>query len=250
MPQKPQLSALPRFVLVWVFTAIFWALLLGTYLLTLRLLPDAWLTHAIRFWGRAVLGILGIRLTLVNPMPWADPVRGRVPRVVVCNHQSALDLVWGAVICPPGVLAIGKREVLYIPVLNVIWWALRFIRIDRSNTQDAVARLQGVADAILSDDRTLVIAPEGTRSPDGQVLPFKKGAFHIAVQAQVPITPIVIHGAYELCPKTRLLAAAGELRLKFLPEVPTAGLTADDVDRLAAQVEAAVREGLRGLRQS
>jgi 1-acyl-sn-glycerol-3-phosphate acyltransferase len=198
------------------------------HFLTLRQLPDTWVQAAIRFWGRTALGIAGIQVVRVNPSTLED-LRSRV---AVCNHQSTLDVLWGATICPPSPLAIGKKEIVFIPVLNLIWWTMRFIRVDRSDTSRAIASLRGVADEILAGHRTLVVAPEGTRSRTAEMLPFKKGAFHLAIEAQVPLYPIVMAGAHELMPRGKPVARPGKILLSFLPPIETRGLTRDDVDSL------------------
>jgi 1-acyl-sn-glycerol-3-phosphate acyltransferase len=168
--------------------------------------------------------------------------------VVVCNHQSTLDLPWGGTICPPRPVTIGKKEVVFIPILNLIFWALDFIRVDRGNTKKALASLEGVADQLKKGKRSLVIAPEGTRSPSGELLPFKKGAFHIAVQAQAPICPVVVHGAHDCLPKHRLLPRKGTIYIQFLEPISTRGKTASDVSDLTQQTESAIREALTTLR--
>jgi 1-acyl-sn-glycerol-3-phosphate acyltransferase len=205
-----------RILIVWVLSAVYWPILLAFYVITLRRLPEAWRTGSIRLWGRATAFLLGVRVELETPYPFTDAR----PRVLVINHQSALDVVWGAMICPPAPLVIGKKEVIYIPLLNLVWWAFGFIHVDRKNSLKALRALQGVAQAIRAS-RSLIIAPEGTRSPDGLFLPFKKGAFHLSMQSGAPVFPIVVCGAYELMPKKAFTARPGVIRLRFLsPENP------------------------------
>jgi 1-acyl-sn-glycerol-3-phosphate acyltransferase len=217
---------LPRYLLAWLFMIVYWSAVLALHLLTLKRLPPVWMAAMIRFWGRASLKLLGIRLELITP----STVTSQSPRVVVTNHQSALDLLWGAAICPPAPLAIGKREVIYVPVLNLIWWVLDFVRIDRSNRATSVLALNRAGQKIIEGKRSLMIAPEGTRTPDGTILPFKKGAFHIARRAGVPIHPIIVSGAFELMSKKSLVPKPGVIRLSFLPPVSAqeAGAMADE----------------------
>jgi 1-acyl-sn-glycerol-3-phosphate acyltransferase len=99
-----------------------------------------------------------------------------------------------------------------------------------------IDRPDPVPEKIVKQSRSLFIAPEGTRSPTGQMLPFKKGAFHIAVQGGIPIYPILVHGAFELMPKSRIIARPGVICLKFLDPVPTRGLGTDDVDSLLTEI--------------
>ena len=128
---------------------------------------------------------MGVKLEIVGP----DLLTERKARVVVMNHQSTLDMAWMSAIIPPAPLVIGKKELIYIPMINLAWWAVRFIRIDRGNHAKAIAALAGVGEMIVRERRSLVIAPEGTRSRSGEIQHFKKGAFHMARQAGVPRLP-------------------------------------------------------------
>lgn len=226
------LVTLVRNLLAWTFALFFWTLVLLLALITLRQIPQSFMHQPIRLWGRVSLWILGIRLVCVN----ANPFTTRKSRVVICNHQSALDIPIAAAICPPAPLAVGKKEVLYVPLINLAWWIFRFIRIDRKDRQKALKSLAGVAEEVRNHERSFVIAPEGTRCLDGKMGPFKKGAFHIAIQAQAPICPVLIQGAFELMPKGTLLPRAGTVRIEFLSEAPTQGLTEKDLDALLETV--------------
>lgn len=236
------MGRLLRFVAGWVFTTFYWVTVISVYLLCLRRLPARWLTEVIQTWGRVSLWILGIRVVIENESTIGD----RAARVVIVNHQSALDVLWGALVCPLAPLSIGKKEVAYIPVFNVIWWALGFIFVDRSDHAKAIAALQGVSELIVREKRSLMIAPEGTRTPDGSILRFKKGAFHIARQAGVPVCPIVVTGAYELLPKRALLPRKGVIRVRFLAPVSSAGIAAGEenewIERIRGEMIRALQE--------
>ena len=233
------LQAFLRSLIAWIFTAVYWvftlAVMIGVYL---GRLPDKIAIEIIHFWGNAVLRILGIELEYLNESTLTEAAS----RVVVVNHQSALDLLWGAAICPPKPLAIGKKEVIYIPFLNVAWWVFGFIRIDRKNSASAIRALNRIVHLIQSGHRSLFIAPEGTRSHDGLFGPFKKGAFHIAIQAQAPIYPVVVSRAYELMTRRSFIARPGKIKVYFLPPVSTQGKTSDDVASLMEEVRAQMLE--------
>jgi 1-acyl-sn-glycerol-3-phosphate acyltransferase len=220
------MGRLLRSIVVWTFTTTYWSALIAVHLLCLKRLPPRWVAAAAQFWGRVTLRLLGIRLEILNE----STIATQQARVIIVNHQSAVDMAWGAAICPPAPLGIGKREIIYVPVFNLIWWGMGFIRINRSNHAAAIRALEGVASLITSGRRSLIVAPEGTRTPDGTIGPFKKGAFHIARQAQVPICPVVVSGAFETLPKGSVLPGKGHIRLRFLPPVPTQGLTRENED--------------------
>jgi 1-acyl-sn-glycerol-3-phosphate acyltransferase len=201
-----------RSILAWLFTAIYWPVVLTVHALTFKRLGHRWTTGEIHIWGRSVLRILGIYLIELN----SSPITERQARVVIINHQSALDLVWPAAICSPAPIAIGKKEVIFVPIINLCWWLLDFVRVDRKNHEKALRALSGVADKILSEKRALIVAPEGTRTRDGNVRPFKKGAFRIAQEARIPIYPIVVEGAYQLLPRNAWIPKSGTIRIKYL----------------------------------
>jgi 1-acyl-sn-glycerol-3-phosphate acyltransferase len=225
-------ASILRTATAWLYAGIYWSLFLVFYFLTFQRLGRRYVSRIIRFWGKSTLKILGIELEMVDPYPFENAAS----RVIICNHQSALDVVWGAVICPPGALAIGKKEVIYIPFINAVWWALKFIRVDRKNTVNAIASLKGVVEEITRNSRSLIIAPEGTRTSDGSILEFKKGAFHIALEGGIPIYPVIVTGAFELLPRTSIFPKPGKIRLHFLPKVDTASLNLSQLDSLKSQV--------------
>lgn len=197
----------------------------------------------LRGWARGVCAILGIRIELDN----ASTLEDEAPRVVVFNHQSALDMLWVPWICPPGPVALGKKEVVWIPVVNLAWWALDFRLVDRNDPRRAALCLKGLPEA-LGAGRSLLVAPEGTRSKDGSMLPFKKGAFVTAIRAGAPVYPVVVHGAYELLPKTSLVPKPGLIRLRFLPPVPTAGLGVGDAEALAERLRRSMAQAYDEMR--
>ena len=221
-----------RTIVFCLFTLIFLPLVVFLYLLSFKRLPDSWVAAAIRFWGAASIWIFGVELEFVNPSTFQD----RRPRVMICNHQSAFDLLWAARICPSGFFAIGKKEIIFVPVINLVWWAFNLVRVDRGNTRKAIESLRGVADEVVKNSRTLFVSPEGTRSYDGPILPFKKGPFHIAFERNIPIYPVVIFGVSRLLPRDGFLPKPGKMRMYFLPPVETQGKSLLEMDAFIAEV--------------
>jgi 1-acyl-sn-glycerol-3-phosphate acyltransferase len=140
---------------------------------------------------------------------------------VIVNHQSTLDIVWFCAITPNRLGAVGKRELIWVPIFNLSWWALRFFFIDRSNLESAISTLERAAENTLMHHRSVALSPEGTRSPDGRILPFKKGVFHLAMMGRFPLYPIVVCGAAEAMPKHALWARPHPISLRFLPPIST-----------------------------
>ncbi|XP_009473393.1 PREDICTED: 1-acyl-sn-glycerol-3-phosphate acyltransferase alpha-like, partial [Nipponia nippon] len=95
-------------------------------------------------------------------------------------------------VLPDRCVPIAKRELLYMGAVGVVCWLGGIIFIDRKRTHDAISVMAEAAHTMLSQDVRVWVFPEGTRNHSGSMLPFKRGAFHLAVQAQVPVVPIVI----------------------------------------------------------
>ena len=147
------------------------------------------------------------------------------------NHQSTLDIVWFSAIAPNRMGGIGKKEIRWVPFLNIAWWALHMHYIDRSNHDAALHTMKVVGEDLVRDRRTVGISPEGTRSDDGSIAPFKKGAFHLALTHQLPIYPIIISGPSDLMSKGSFLAKSGTIKIKFLESISTEEWTRDDLSR-------------------
>ena len=135
----------------------------------------------------AVCPLIGLKVRVTI----SDEVKSVGPAVYVCNHQSNFDIftVTGAV--RPGVVAVGKKSLLWLPFFGLIFWLSGNVLIDRSNRSRAIGTIGQVVDRIKHHGTSIWMFPEGTRSKGRGLLPFKAGAFHTAVQAEVPVVPIV-----------------------------------------------------------
>jgi 1-acyl-sn-glycerol-3-phosphate acyltransferase len=185
-----------------------------------------------RLWGRTVLAILGVRVTFVGEERLADIRAGRVgpswPCVMVTNHQSTLDVPLAGLLGPRYPLVMGKAELRYLPVFNLLWWAIGQRFVERGNRDAARATVDSFVRALRRRPRAVLLAPEGTRTLDGTVGPFKRGAFRIAAEAQVPIVPFTIEGAFDLMPKGRAWCPPGEVLLTVHAPIDTTGWRAED----------------------
>lgn len=159
------------------------------------------------------------------------------PYVVVSNHQSSLDLLGMMEVLPDRCVPIAKRELLWAGSAGLACWLAGIIFIDRKRTGDAISVMSEVAQTLLTQDVRVWVFPEGTRNHNGSMLPFKRGAFHLAVQAQVPIIPIVMSSYQDFySKKERRFTSPGRCQVRVLPPVSTEGLTPDDVPALADSV--------------
>ncbi|MBY8857658.1 HAD-IB family hydrolase [Nocardia sp. CA2R105] len=175
-----------------------------------RRMADSMITHA----AGGTLGATGVHMRITG----AEYARAPRPAVFVFNHQSQFDMVVLAAVLGSGFTGIVKKEVTSNPVFGPL---LRFAGatfIDRSDTAGTRAALAPVVETLKSG-LSIVIAPEGTRSLTPRVGPFKKGAFHIAAQAEVPIIPVVIRNAGEIAWRNSAMVRGGTVDVAVLPPI-------------------------------
>ncbi|MDH5273407.1 MAG: HAD-IB family hydrolase [Gammaproteobacteria bacterium] len=157
------------------------------------------------------------------------------PCIFLFNHQSRADVLVLAKLVRRDFTGVAKREMRDVPVVGkLLEWA-GVVFVDRANARDAIQAMQPLVDAIRRDGRSVCIAPEGTRSLTAELGPFKKGAFHLAVQAGVPIVPVVIHNSADVQPRNEFAMRPATVRVEVLPPVDTSHWR-------AASIEAHVRE--------
>lgn len=157
--------------------------------------------------------------------------------VFVANHQSYLDAAPLFACTGRRMGMVAKKELLNAPVLGYGMGFVNVVAIDRSNRERAVESLK-VAVERLRSGVSFGVCPEGTRAKPGEILPFKKGAFHMAVQAGVPIAPIALKNADILMGKGTGEAWPGTIEMVFLPPVDTSWVKSDkDLDSLVQQVQ-------------
>lgn len=156
------------------------------------------------------------------------------PGVYLFNHTNELDFFANAVVAPYATLVFGKRELARIPCLGWMWLLGGHPMIKRDQRDQWQQVLDHVTAQVASGRYATMIAPEGTRTRDGKLRPFKKGPFHMALAAGAPIVPVVIHDARALLNKGGL--RRGTLRLTILPPIPTAGWREEDLDRHVEEV--------------
>jgi 1-acyl-sn-glycerol-3-phosphate acyltransferase len=159
-------------------------------------------------WAPAGLWLCGVRLEVSAPHGFPEG-----PAIYASNHESAID-IWTLfrVIPRNGLRFIAKQELFRIPIFGWYLRLARFVPVDRGNRDRAVASLQE-AGRIVRSGTSLIAFPEGTRSRDGHVQPFKKGPFVVAMEAGVPVVPIAISGAVALNPKGPLSVSPGRVRV-------------------------------------
>ncbi|KFQ25160.1 1-acyl-sn-glycerol-3-phosphate acyltransferase alpha, partial [Merops nubicus] len=165
-----------------------------------------------------------------------ENLRTKKPFVLVLNHQTSLDILVMMEILPSRCVPIAKKEILYMGTFGLACWLSGLIFIDRKKKEESIATLTEVADSLHKENFSVLIFPEGTRNHGGSMLPFKRGAFQLAVKAQVPIIPVVISSYCNFYNQKEKRFTTGKSIVQIMPEVETLGLSPDDVPKLTEQV--------------
>jgi len=186
-------------------------------------------------WARQVLWLGGVKTSVraARGFSRADTY------VVASNHASQIDIpvLFAGLGMPIRFLA--KRSLFYIPLFGWSLWLARFVPVDRGHKRKARRSIDRAA-ARIRKGPSLVVFPEGTRSPDGLVRPFKSGAFVLAVKSEAPILPVALRGTFEVVPKTRMAVRPGPVELIIGTPIPTAGVPLEEKDALRRRVHEAV----------
>jgi 1-acyl-sn-glycerol-3-phosphate acyltransferase len=219
--------------LVGVVYTVFWASL---GILTWPLSPrgDLYLLYA-RTWSGWILKSLGIPLDVTG----RERLESDQTYVLMSNHQSVFDIFALFRSCDRPFRMVAKSTLFWIPILGWSMWMCGFIPIDRSNRDSAIRSLERAARKIRSGVSVLVF-PEGTRSRDGTLQPFKKGVFMLALKAGVPVVPVVVLGTDAIMEKGSLRVGRADVTVRIGTPIETAGRDARGRDRLMEEVRRAM----------
>ena len=160
------------------------------------------------------------------------------PAVFIFNHQSNVDMVIIARLLRRDITGVGKREIRDMPVIGRVMEAAGVVLIDRRNSASAIEAMKPLVDAMRVEGKSVCLSPEGTRASTIRLADFKKGAFHLAMQAGVPVVPIVIQNSGDVQPKGDMLYHPGTVEVEVLPPIDTSKWTADTIDKHVADVRA------------
>lgn len=221
-----RLRRLGQIVGSWAFISVYGVLASAVTILTLGLFWRRLSPFLLRVWARVMLWLAGITYEVQGE----EHLRADTMKIVPFNHGSLLDAFLVPALMPPGSVAALKREALYYPVVGITVYLLGFLLIDRGRSERARRTMKRAGARMARERLTVFLAPEGTRSPKGEVLPFKKGAMYLALDSRAPIVPMLIDGAFELHPPGQVTTTPGHILIRFLPPRPTTGLTAETVE--------------------
>ncbi|NQD78636.1 1-acylglycerol-3-phosphate O-acyltransferase [Pseudomonas sp. CrR14] len=152
------------------------------------------------------------------------------PCVIIANHQSNYDLYVIGCVVPRRTVSIGKKSLKWVPLFGQLYWLAGNVLIDRGNARKAKQSMLATTHTLQHENTSIWVFPEGTRNGGGDMLPFKKGAFQMAIAAGVPIIPVCVSSYAR---SLRLNSwNSGKVMIRSLPAIPTAGLGIDDVPQL------------------
>lgn len=190
------------------------------------------LNFSVSIFADTASALIGLNLKIVGEHHlWSHR-----PAVFIFNHQSNVDLVIVARLMRRDIIGVGKREIRDVPVVGRVMEAAGVILIDRQNSASAVEAMKQLADTMRIEGKSVCLSPEGTRAITPKLAEFKKGAFHLAIQAGVPVVPIVIHNSIDVQPKGDYIFHPGTVNVEVLPPIDTSKWSASTIEDHVADV--------------
>lgn len=165
--------------------------------------------------GRIWVLASGIRLKVSG----LENVESEVPYIIVANHRSNIDIMTLIAALPIPIRFLSKKEVFKFPLMGAAMRGAGMVPLDRETGRKELASIIRHARLLVSEGRSLVIFPEGTRSLTGKMLPFKYGAFFIAAQVGCPVLPVAISGTGAVWPPQSSVIRGGPVTVKVMPPI-------------------------------
>jgi len=220
-----------------LFAAVWTAVLALTACLAILVRWDSgaaiwWARHV---WSPGMMWIGGIDIE-VSGRENVDPKR---PTIYAVNHASSIDIPVSFIALPVNFRYVAKSQLRWVPILGWTLWIAKFVFVDRSNRAKAIASLEAAGRRI-RNGISIVVHPEGTRSANGRILPFKKGPFALALKARVPICPVTIEGSARIMPKNSWFISSGKVKVKIGAPIDVTEYGEHERERLAHDVRAVI----------
>ena len=213
-------------------------LCLSTGILSIPILLFGWFDRdkkmvgkIMRLWASWMIWSIGIK----SQIKGLENLEPDSQYVFMCNHESALDILIGIKYLPYNLVFLAKKELFVIPFFG---WALKasgMIRIDRENKEKAKSSVENAINIFKQAKFSTLLYPEGTRSQSGEILPFKKGGFILAIRSKLPIVPLTIIGASSILPSKSLQLAKGDVALFINKPIITINIAEEDKDKILDQ---------------
>lgn len=221
----------------WIRTALVPATLLGSFAAGLPIWAltgskrDA-LNFSMSVFADTASALIGLNLKIKGEHHlWSHR-----PAVFLFNHQSNVDMVIIARLLRRDISGVGKKEIGELPLIGRVLEFAGVVLVDRKDTAQAIAAMGALVDTMRIEGKSICMSPEGTRSFTPKLAPFKKGAFHLAMQAGVPVVPIVIQNSSDIMPKGDMIYRPATVEVEVLPPVDTSTWSAETIDEHVASV--------------
>ncbi len=229
-------------------TLVYFVLLIILAILLIPLLLFCVLTRLsqpIIFFGKQGIRlgqkILGVKLDIRG----VEKIDKDSAYIFMANHTSFIDGPLLFMLIPQPIRVLLKKEAFRIPVIGLSMKHVGFVPVDRKGLKGGKQSIEKASWLMKEKRYSFLIFPEGTRSRDGELQPFKRGGFFLAVNTQAPILPITIGGTFELMPRGSFFVKRGKIRVIFHEPVEIAGHDRNSIQEISRQVRSVIQSGLR-----
>lgn len=193
-------------------------------------------------WSKSILWVCGIKIKVLG----RENLEPDVPRIYMVNHQSYFDIFTLLANLPVQFKFVLKQELMRVPFLGPAMRRAKYVGIERDDPRKAIKSMNDAADRF-REGASILIFPEGTRSPDGRLQAFKPGGFHLALKAKGDIVPVSIVGTHRIVPKGSLRIQKGEATMVIGKPIFTKDYTKKNMDQLMEKVHEAMAQQMKGI---
>ena len=192
-----------------------------------------------RLWAPALLWVAGARVEVEG----REHLDARRPTLYASNHLSSIDIPVLFVALPVDLRFIAKEQLRWVPLVGWYIQIAGHVLVDRRNRARAIASLNRAAEQVVRRRISLIVFPEGTRSPDSHILPFKHGSFGLALKARIPVVPVTIEGSARVMPRRSWSIRPGLIRVRIGAPLDVTRFDMEDRAGLARVAREAVIQG-------
>jgi 1-acyl-sn-glycerol-3-phosphate acyltransferase len=196
-------------------------------------------TAVFRGWARSLLLAAGIKLEISG----LENIEPEKSYILIANHQSHMDIPVLTCVLSVPLRIIAKKELFKIPFLGWGMKGVGMLSIDRSNRKKSIDTLKEAEEIIKTHVLSILAFPEGTRSDDGKIHPFKKGPFILAINTGLPLLPVSVSGTRKITPKGKISIHPGRVKVIIHPPVSTDNLTLGDRHKLVEDFQKTIQKG-------
>lgn len=193
-------------------------------------------------WSKSILWVCGVKIRVLG----LENLDAAVPRIYMVNHQSYFDIFTLLANLPVQFKFVFKAELMKIPFLGAAMRKAKYVGIERDDPRKAVKSMNEAAERF-RDGASIMIFPEGTRSEDGGLQPFKPGGFHLALKAKGDIVPVSIVGTHRIVPKGSLRVQKGKATMVIGKPILIKDYSKKTMDQLMERVHEAMAQQMQGV---